>query len=65
MTNKHPLYRTKWRDTGKLIANFSNKEMAEFMFESGQRMFPGEIILEKIPQNETERDYGRDAEESD
>ena len=62
--DKKPLYRTKWRETGKLIATFSNKEMADFMYESGQRMFPGEVILEKIPENE-EPEYGRDAYEEE
>ncbi len=64
MTNRKPqTWRTKWKDTGKLIATFSSEEMARFMFASAERSFPNEVILEKIPQNETERDYGRDAEE--
>lgn len=38
--------------------------MARLMFEMGEKSYPGEIILEPIPQNE-ERDYGRDAEEGE
>lgn len=64
MTDQRPYtWRTKWKGPGKLIANFRNEEFARFMYEMGKRSFPGEIILEKIPQNETERDYGREAEE--
>lgn len=61
--NQQPYtWRTKWT-SGKLIANFRSEEFAKFMYEMGKQSFPGEIILEKIPQTETEREYGRDAEE--
>ena len=60
------IWRTKWRDSGKLIATFSNEPFARFMYESGERMFPGEVMLEKIPDNEPEYPegfgYGRDEE---
>ena len=60
---KQPLYRAKWKDTGKLFANYNTKEIADALFPSADRTWPNKLILEKIPQNETERDYGRDAEE--
>lgn len=64
MTDTRPYtWRTKWI-TGKLIANFRSEEMARLMFEMGEKSYPGEIILEPIPQNE-EREYGRDAEEAE
>lgn len=63
VTNKQPLYRAKWKDTGKLFATYSTKEIADALFPSADRTWPNELTLEKIPQNETNRDYGREAEE--
>lgn len=64
---KKQTWRTKWKDSGKLIATFSNEDMARFMYESGQRMFPGEVILEQIPDNEPEdpRNFGYGRDETD
>ena len=64
---KPQTHRTKWADTGKLIATFSSESLARFMFESANRSFPGEVILEQIPADEPEYPrnfgYGRDETE--
>lgn len=60
-----PTHRAKWKSTGRVFCHYPSEEIAKALFPSVDRIYAGELVLEKIPEpEEQEPQYGRDAYEN-